>query len=366
MKGKRVNNNKIRRQRKGSRRKSAALSRPLARIFDLDFPKEFRLAQGVSRVVRFVGKLRQLLEKQGARPPRIRFSNIAKIDIAAALMLGAEIQARVHNAPNFRPHFYNGPWHPEVKNLLTGMRLFPVLNAPHSDAPALARSEHLLLMPVISHSSVDMEKFIAWRESIEREIKGAMSASHYFFIGLSEAITNAVQHAYTSNQPREWWWASASYDKSTRELIVLCYDRGQTIPKTLPFSEFKEAIATVMSRLGLRKNIDSDLIEAALRHRRTITKKSHRGHGLRQLMYFVDEVEKGALRVYSRRGLVEYTKSESGEGNYKKKNLNDEFKGTLIEWQIVLPGKKPAKNPPSFGEDRFRQTSLPFRENGKT
>lgn len=343
MKGKRVKNKSQRvKKRKGKKigQKSDTSSRQPARDLNLDFPKEFRLSENFSGIIEVIMKLRQLLEQQGARPPRICFSNIAAIDIAAALMLGAEVQAWTLNNPNAHPHFYNKSWNPEVQSLLTAMKLFPLLDAPRRGKPKHAHTTGSTFMPVISGSNVDMSKFIVLREGIESEIKGPMSTSQYFFIGLSEAVTNAIQHAYGSDQ-RKQWWASASYNKSAQELRIVCYDRGRTIPKTLPTSGLWEQVRNVMSRFRLSDAIDCDLIEGALRTRRTMTKKRHRGQGLPQLMKFVDQADQGWLRIYSRNGMVLYTKSESeGEGNYEKEQLIKQVKGTLIEWSISVHAEK--------------------------
>ena len=350
MKGKHINNRTqfrvLRRKRKNRGRRSGVSSRLLTRL-DMEFPKKFRLAENFEGVAGAISSLRQLLGKQGARPPRIRLSGIATIDNAAALMLGAEVQAwnpnkvQAWNPNNLNNslHFYNGSWNSEVRGLLTDMGLFPMLDFPRQRALKRARATDWVFMPVISDSLVDMKKFRALRESIESEIKGpmSMSARHYWFIGLSEAVTNAVQHAYEEKQ-RKQWWASASYNKATRELQILCYDRGMTIPKTLPLSGIWEQVRGFMSFVGLSESTDCDLIEGALRTRRTATKESHRGRGLPQLMNFIDEVDKGSLAIYSRKGKVLYSKSSTGgKGEYRGELLKKQIEGTLIEWSVFLP-----------------------------
>ena len=372
MKGKRVNNKKKRAVWPGSRKKSSgqmsgASHRSSTQSLPLKFfPKEFQLSGNFSGVVGAIAQLRRMLENRGARLRRICVSTIATIDNAAALMLGAEVKVWGDNNPNMRPPFHNKLWNLEVQGLLTQMGLFPLLDFPRS-VRSPTRATDWAFMPVISNSNVDMEKFTAFRKDIEREIRGPMTARHYMFIGLSEAVSNVVQHAYEDGKVKHWW-ASAAHCQSTGELKIICYDRGQTIPKTLPSSNIREQLGVMMSKLGLNHAIDCDLIEGALRTRRTMTKQTNRGRGFPQLMDFVDQVDHGSLKIYSRNGMVTYTKSTksgSGEGRYTKGTLSKEINGTLIEWSIFLLPEKNAKKSPYSGNDKSRQAPLPFRDRGE-
>ena len=341
MRGKRVNNKPrlvrmLKRQGKNSRHAS--------RVPRINLPADFRLAENLPLVAESILKLRRMLEMPGHRRPRINFNNIAEIDNAATLMLAAEIQAWNLKEPGIRLRPYHVSWKPEVRHLLNEMGLLALLDVPRRSVRRSVHVSDSVFLPFISDSKVDMREYTQFREEIEKEIESSLSASSYLYTGLSEAVSNVIHHAYAKGK-RKQWWASASYEKSARELKILCYDRGRTIPKTLPFSGIWEHVRGFMARFGLDEQVDCDLIEGALRTRRTVTKESHRGLGLLQLMDFVDHVDQGSLRIYSRSGMILYTKSESKKvGNYDKKPLSQQIQGTLIEWSIFLPPKKNAKN----------------------
>lgn len=128
---------------------------------------------------------------------------------------------------------------------------------------------------------------------------------------------------------------SLSATLSPKELKVLCYDRGQTIPKTLPFSGIQERVMASLKNLGLSK-IDADLIHAALVTKRTMTGELHRGKGIPELKSFIDKHGAGHLSIYSRNGIVHYEKRRNKLPEIRKKRIAKPILGTLIEWCIIL------------------------------
>ena len=281
----------------------------------------------------------QLARKtRGGKAPYINFDGMSLVDNAAALMLAAELDAWNIRHWHVPLRSYDKSWDPGVRQHLDTMGLFKLLRVDRQSAPEPAPSDSVF-MPFFSDSRVDLGEFVRFRERIESEINRPLArrASHYLFAGLSEAVTNVIQHAYKTNESKRWW-VSASYEKTGGKLSILCYDRGLTIPQTLPRSHKWERIRGVISAVGLNLKLDSDLIKGALMTRRTATKESHRGRGLPQLMNFIDEVDKGSLAIYSRKGKVLYSKSSAGgKGEYRGELLKKQIEGTLIEWSVFLP-----------------------------
>ena len=353
MKGKRVKNRTANREEQERRRSQKRRSSVVAVSVvgprgqkqippsEVILPEDFRLSENFSQVAGCIVHLRRQLARRirGMSAPYVNFDNIARVDNAAALMLAAEIDAWNTRNPHRGPlRSHDESWDPDVCQLFDTMGLFKLLQVDRQSLSNPAHASESVFMPFISHSRVDLDEFSRFRKSIESEINQPLArrASHYLFAALSEAVTNAVQHAYRGDEKQKWW-VSASYKKATGKLSILCYDRGLTIPKTLPHSGKWEVIRGIIGNAGLDLGLDSDLIKGALMTRRTATRAHYRGHGLPQLMNFIDEVNMGALTIYSRRGKVIYSKNEiEKQGKYSHESLSKPIEGTLIEWNVSL------------------------------
>ncbi|MFL9994325.1 hypothetical protein PQR34_28925 [Paraburkholderia sediminicola] len=167
------------------------------------------------------------------------------------------------------------------------------------------------------------------------EITPALSSALYR--GVSEAMTNVVNHAYVSprldgldmQMKSDWWMFSAEQDG---KLSVVFCDLGAGISGTLPSSR-----PDVWRRITLRQNFqDGRIIKYAVADSVSRTKKGHRGKGLGQIVKVIEAVPGASVAVYSNRGI--YRRTALGE--VKVHELDGSILGTLINWQIPLPGRE--------------------------
>lgn len=297
----------------------------------VDLPVNFRLSENFSETAESISRLRRL--RDGRPPYKINFNNVAKVDGAAALMLAAEIDAWNRGNPHIKLWSQDRHWNSEVTELLDEMGLFKLLGvARQSDRRPVHDGRDLIFIPFMRGSHADDlgNIYIPFLEKIEKHMAAPIQQRFHLLTGMGEAVINAWEHGYERKEGAEWW-VSASCNKATGELTVICYDRGLTIPKTLPRSKMWESIRDMVGA-----NIDCDMIEAALTTRRTQTRRLRRGKGLFNLMKFVDESGRGMLIIYSRRGMVCYDKSTVDEnGKFSKKQMEKPIEGTLIEWRVV-------------------------------
>ncbi|WP_417864565.1 hypothetical protein [Vreelandella venusta] len=165
----------------------------------------------------------------------------------------------------------------------------------------------------------------------------ARSLSIELYKGMSEAMTNANQHAYIGNRrdgfdismgTKPWWLFSQEVDG---ELTVVLCDLGVGIPDSLPKTK-PNLIEALINLLGKRLT-DSKLIKEAVVDSVTRTHKSYRGKGLRQIVKTVDSCDKGEMFILSNCGGYRY---RSG-GEIDTVDYSSSMCGTIVGWRVSLP-----------------------------
>ena len=304
-------------------------------------PEDFRLTMNlpasVNRVAGCIAQLREHVEADRKFGLSIVFAAVRQIDAAAALALIAEIHL-LSGRVTLRSR--DDQWDPEIRELLADMGLFQFLRVEMQSARALERGSPNSYVQFISDDRVYMRNFVNFRRDIEGKMgEGEQLGAFVMDLlhnGLQEAVTNVLQHAYAGGEnPR--WWVSASFNSESRDLKVLCYDRGRTIPGTLR-TRGEGFLRALPLGLGATAS-DSALIVAALSSPRTSTGKFYRGKGLPEMAGIIDRSRRaGELSVYSGKGVGRYEKGgDDSPGAYSQVRLETPIRGTLIEWRIRIP-----------------------------
>lgn len=155
--------------------------------------------------------------------------------------------------------------------------------------------------------------------------------------GVTEAMLNALQHAYPDTKlrdasVRDRWWLTGHYHKPTGNLSIMFCDLGVGIPHTLPRKHTIEHLRQLASLLPGIKPDDGAMIYAGMKVGRSSTRQGHRGKGLNDLRQFIDQAGSGELRIFSRRGEYWYTSPAKEE--YRTNGHT--VQGTLIVWTVPL------------------------------
>jgi hypothetical protein len=170
------------------------------------------------------------------------------------------------------------------------------------------------------------------------EFEGQLAAPlvNGLFRGLSEAMTNAIHHAYLEvrddglnfkPQSSDWWMFSQA--RQGYLSVVFC-DLGIGIPRTLPIQ--KPGVFQQIFALMGRPPSDSACIEGAIEDSRTRTHQPERGKGLGNIVDVVSELNDGVVMVFSNRGQYHMKNGST----LKLKNYRDSILGTLIFWRVPL------------------------------
>lgn len=301
----------------------------------IKLPEQFSLAGNYNGVVEQINRIRDVGEKR----LHINFNNIRHVGAAAALMLAAELEViKIKNDSKYVAN--DRRWDPNVRHQLMSMGLFDLLKVNHQTVKTGGEPLDEDFVRFVSGfgglNGHDIMKII---NNVEAAFPaGSITAPFLTFLygGMGEAVTNTRDHAYAENTREDKtsrWWISASVNKTSREIKVICYDRGLTIPGTISQSLRKiEAIgAFVQGELN-----DQNIIKAAMLKRKSSTRQPFRGRGLKELMRLINHSGQGWLEIYSRRGMVRYEANGAFPGgNYTSHALKRELHGTLVIWDII-------------------------------
>jgi len=272
---------------------------------------------------------------QQRRCRSIDFSGIEHISTSAALVLAAEMDVWKYKL-NRRLRALTPTWRPQITRLLSEMGYFELLGLSRPKGLSTTGEPTFLkfkrgLVGEYDHGAVAKQL----RIEIE-ELTGQPINKQRLFAGVSEAITNVAQHAYPKNErsPHKFWWVSASFHRQKKTLQVTFFDRGVSIPVTLPASKWKERLSALV--LAFK---DSERIEAAMELGRTSSNLPEKGKGLQNLIEFSEFHHNGRLRIYSRRGMYELSfQSEGTNPAMQSRRFDNQIPvgGTLIEWTVQL------------------------------
>ena len=156
-------------------------------------------------------------------------------------------------------------------------------------------------------------------------------------------MINVARHAYPEDHRFKFrhvgrWWVTASADRVSRELTIVVYDQGATIPITFPKKAMSQTVmdflsSTLTQSVEFENHNDGAYIEGAMKPGRSKSNQKHRGLGLPEMKDLVDICGSGSLSIFSRGGECHY---EYGR-TLVRRSRQQSIGGTLIEWTLRLP-----------------------------
>lgn len=269
------------------------------------------------------------------------FVPVSQVGIAGALVVTAELD-------NWRQHQWIGApttkrlvpvnlenRQPEVKRIFLQLGLFKILRVRGAtDMKAKQPPAQLEVLRFISGQKCQghqAEKVFNWFKKLGVDIKSAKTPLES---SIMEAMSNVAEHAYLAMKTKDVnlvdnWWMSASFDRSSRVLEVLLYDRGVTIPASFKHKDLWLRIISIFSPIN-----DAKLIRSAMEKGKSITGKRHRGHGLSDMKKAVEngQIPNSRLRIISGYGACTVTPMNTMSLEVFERPLP----GTLLNWRLEL------------------------------
>jgi hypothetical protein len=303
-------------------------------------PKYFVLEEPGSRaeLIAFIEKIRiAVLTNRGN--VIIDFSDTKQMYPCGTLLFVAEIERlRRHRGSNscFRCTY---PKHLVVEQVLQQVGILDLLRCT-------ARLTDISFVENVRHwryataDNVDGAKFEPFKEGIEGKVAEPLLKE--FFAGVTEAMTNCVQHAYVEdrgdgveNTPdlRRWWMFS---QERNGQLSVAFCDTGIGIPRSLqdPKHWSQSLIMGLLAQLGF-KGQEAELVRIAVELGKSRTGQGHRGRGLTEILDVIRNSGKGYLRIHSNHGFYRYN---GGDGIEVMRDFAGSIMGTLILWNVPIDG----------------------------
>jgi hypothetical protein len=226
--------------------------------------------------------------------------------------------------------------HRKVNQVFKKLGLFKLLGEPCKVADSLA--DNIQHWQFASGSNAEGEKTEAILGKYDGQIVERLTRKLY--VGLTEAMLNAHQHAYTSArndnldpnvQVNNWWMLSQERGKF---LYVAFCDLGVGIPETFPTTH--PSVWNQILTLGQGSNNDGIVIKEATGLKKTGTDKKGRGHGLNQMVNTIANELHGTIKIYSNKGMY---RAESNDKN-SIENFDSSINGTIIEWTIPITSQQ--------------------------
>jgi hypothetical protein len=302
----------------------------------LKAPETMCLKRNYEGVAGFFQKFREnALKNPLKRKHSVDFTPIKTLSPDAALILAAELDRwRITHGLKLKPWKLNR-WNSDVKRLFHEMGLFSLLKINKKEKIEKSVGDlrfFKFLTGDDSDGSIADTLMVKMSSTI-----GSVYNEEKLYIALSEAMTNVVQHAYPDNEDYQFeilknqWWLAGSYNQETGKMKVMFYDQGVGIPATLPHQKFWEEIKFRIKEKNFTIDNHGYLIKAAIEIGRTRSKQAHRGKGLRQLLDFSIQNQRGKLRIISGKG--DYITESDKEFC---SNNNASLGGTFIQWEIKI------------------------------
>lgn len=305
-----------------------------------------RMLQGAGRASWHMGKGRQRKRIRGF----LDCSKIREISTSAALVFAAEYERLVAIIGSPPPLVNLHEWNENVFKRLFELGFFQSIGVtPDQPELLLSADQDIMTLRFLSGSNakdtkkagemlVELGNFLDSTQSLPEDIKVPLTSA------LSEAMINVKQHAYPSDYRFAYrhvqrWWLTGSANRKTRTLTIVIYDQGATIPVT--YARVKK-LASIRSWIESNFNkeashpFDNDGVNlaAAVRFGNSQTDEPHRGKGLPDMKFAIDQCKNGKLTILSRGGRYVYNGlTQTSEHSSYPASIG----GTLIEWSLTLP-----------------------------
>lgn len=298
-------------------------------------PSKLSFRDNYDATIAFLDELRDATLKPGRRREivYVNLTVVEYISVPVAIVLAAEFQ-RWQLLKRLKLRMRDADkWNPDVRELLDDLGVFELLGT-RAPPRGTASPENFTLTPLQSGLRLDGAKLDRLQARFRDMIVG-FTNNATVYEGLSEAVENAIYHAYPEdyvpNHPfaGHRWWGAGCIEVSTMRLRFFVFDQGAGIPHTLPTADIFEGIVTwLAAQFPDTIANDTMMLRAALEVGRTRTLESHRGLGMRRMADVVTGTENAYLRIISRRGEIVY----DGDGSIETRTHSSSLGGTLIEW----------------------------------
>lgn len=272
-------------------------------------------------------------------PALVDFSNVEFVGAAAALVLTAEIFRSKYSlmlSNGRRTVSGTYPKNPIAHKILHDIGFYKAIQTEGLETTDEDMSHiHIGMRSFTRIEAAEIESF---RDLFLTPFPHLERLAHQRMQGaVVEAMSNCFDHAFASagdyRRLGRRAWLSGYIDLSQNEFMMMVFDQGAGIPRTVEANWMDKLRAFGALQLN---PTEGELIAAATDMYRTSTGQIGRGRGFDTMKRFVDVCEDGELRVFSNRGKYVYTRNE----NLVPDDATQTLGGTLVQWRIRQKGQE--------------------------
>ncbi len=278
------------------------------------------------------------------------FSEIEKICPASTLIISSHYFIYKKRRGAFDIIDYP-EWNVEVQDTLEKMGFFDLIG--FDLIPADKNLQKIPITGFKSGNKATNEEVTKYFRRLVHEVDGMGTNEDSFkqtASAIFEAVENSVRHAYTDNFPkdvRDRWWLGGILSLNKKEITLVCYDKGISIPKHIKEVALEEkghrmrawvngAINLLIKSTGEEEfddNLDHIRLKKAMEYAKTSTRKKGSGKGLSHIAKTIEGFKVGSnVKIMSRRAYAEITQNKPPDFTL----LDTPIIGTLIIWKIIL------------------------------
>jgi hypothetical protein len=279
--------------------------------------------------------------------PYLAFEQVKRITPAAALVIAAEYE-RVRLRSGSRSFVANAErWDGSVFEILREIGFFEIVGFAGSVEEPDMKAD-VLTLPMRSGDTADPVQITDLVEKLKQLYPNPDESSEeglvHLYGAMVEAMGNVRNHAYPDSfvgndrKAVRRWWMTGAVERANRRTTAVVYDRGVTIPVSLPTWEkapgYLRRLARMVGALPAADDtrFDGQAIAAAVEEAVSSTGEGHRGTGLAQMRDFVGQCREGRLRIMSRCGEVIFRPGRDPD----VRTYDVPMRGTLVEWSVLL------------------------------
>lgn len=304
-------------------------------------PRRFDVIRGSGpEVVKFLRAMAVRVLEQG-QPVRLDFRFTESFHPAGTILLFAEVDRIVSLSQLAKPITIVDPRLRRPREVLKQIGIFELTQDKCDIVPEREDVVYWRATKGLNQSGQKLSVLEVVANRVNRDHAHQVELSG-LWRGVSEAVANAVEHAYT--RPRSdgftgladtRWWMFTHLRDNTFTVAVCDLGCGYraTINATLP----EQFIATVASTLNIA-NRDALAIDTAMEYGRSGTRQTERGRGSRDAISVLEKHGAGDLIIVSNTGCFRYGFDAGKQVVREQIGLGTDIKGTIVWWKLPLKG----------------------------
>ena len=305
-------------------------------------PSRMNFSDAFEQTARVILIIRQFTEnyaltrrnKKAYKLSYINFEGLEKISTSAGLVLAATLSGWNDKIAGSMKAIHEN-WNDTIKTQLVQLGFFELFGLTPPDI-VVGNSRIKSIKYIRGTSATDDKKIFELKDGLQNILAVDLKKEKWLYLaaGITEAITNVIQHAYPDKgKTDKLWFMTGGFDTVTGELKIVFYDQGIGIPNSLPRTLGMEKLKKLLAQIS-RQDDDASRIHAAVEMGRTRTNKAGRGKGVSDMLDFIKQRAAGYISIMSQKGLYKYTKG--AKKAVKQDSLIHPISGTLIIWSVKL------------------------------